>query len=284
MLKPVEPKLKIMEHQKWPHHRSGWGVFMEALQRHLEHNNGNPFYPNDLWKLIYGDESQNRVWIGCNHMTPSCFFQVRDKFKSPLWLHNKRYCKGIFVFSEYAAKAARQFMGVPVGVLSLPTENASPHILSDNPDILFVGHWLRRYDRFFGLQTNLNKVLLKCLNVPPEIPKEIKVLDYVSNQEYDELLSRNIVFVDFEDTSCNNIIVECIVRNTPVFAPRIDPVVEYLGEDYPLLFENREDAESKLDATWIARGYEYLRTIDKRRFSINACLRTMVESDIYQSL
>ena len=57
-------------------------------------------------------------------------------------------------------------------------------------------------------------------------------------KEYDQLLEKNIVFIELIDASANNTILECIVRNTPIIVNKIEPVVEYLGDDYPLYFEN----------------------------------------------
>ena len=61
-------------------------------------------------------------------------------------------------------------------------------------------------------------------------------------EEYDDLLTNNIVFVDLFDASANNTVLECIVRRTPIIINNIGAVSEYLGKDYPLYFENLEES------------------------------------------
>ena len=59
-------------------------------------------------------------------------------------------------------------------------------------------------------------------------------------EEYDDLLSKNIIFIDLYDASANTVVVECIARKTPLLVTRLDAVIEYLGKDYPLYFDNLE--------------------------------------------
>ena len=53
---------------------------------------------------------------------------------------------------------------------------------------------------------------------------------------YDLLLMQNIVFINLIDASAVNTILECIVRNTPIIVNKIDGIIDYLGEDYPLYY------------------------------------------------
>ena len=88
-------------------------------------------------------------------------------------------------------------------------------------------------------------------------------------KEYDELLEKNIVFVDLIDASANNAILECIVRNTPIIVNKLEAVVEYLGEDYPLYFENLSDIPSLLEKDKIVEAHQYLCKLDKTELSID---------------
>jgi hypothetical protein len=81
----------------------------------------------------------------------------------------------------------------------------------------------------------------------------------LSNAEYDDVLSKNVVVAKMYDSSVNNAIIECIVRNTPILVNRLASAEEYLGKDYPFFFENDEEANQKIsDVELIFKTHEYL--------------------------
>jgi hypothetical protein len=88
-------------------------------------------------------------------------------------------------------------------------------------------------------------------------------------KEYDELLEKNIVFIELIDASANNTILECIVRNTPIIVNKIEPVVEYLGQDYPLYFENLKDVPLLLTDEKLLEAHTYLCNLNKSEYYIN---------------
>ena len=113
----------------------------------------------------------------------------------------------------------------------------------------------------------------------------VNALAQVSNKEYDELLSKNIVFLDVYDMSASNLIVECIVRNTPILISKHPAVVEYLGEDYPFYFTNIEEATEKLKEDDIIKNtYQYLVKMDKSKFTRNYFVKSVYNSDLYKTL
>ena len=63
-------------------------------------------------------------------------------------------------------------------------------------------------------------------------------------------------------------ILECIVRNTPVLVNRIEGVIDYLGEDYPLYFDNLKEIDDLLDIRKIKEAHLYLKKMDKKKFKI----------------
>jgi hypothetical protein len=91
----------------------------------------------------------------------------------------------------------------------------------------------------------------------------------LSNDEYDELLSNNVVFLNLVDASACNTIIECIVRNTPILVNRLPAVVEYLGNDYPLYYNSFEEAYEILsDNDKLLKAHKYLVNKDKTFLSI----------------
>jgi hypothetical protein len=49
----------------------------------------------------------------------------------------------------------------------------------------------------------------------------VAVIEQLPDNKYDELLSRNAVFLNLLDASASNTVVECIVRNTPILVNRL---------------------------------------------------------------
>jgi polysaccharide pyruvyl transferase WcaK-like protein len=104
-----------------------------------------------------------------------------------------------------------------------------------------------------------------------EMEESVKVIDFLDNSEYDNLLSKNIVFLHLVDASACNTLIECVVRNTPIIVNPIPPVVEILGKDYPLYYNNYYEVSKILDnPSLIKQGYDYLKNMPKEQLDINA--------------
>ena len=113
----------------------------------------------------------------------------------------------------------------------------------------------------------------------------VEPIKQVSNNSYDDYLSKNIVFLDVYDMSASNLIVECIVRNTPILVKKHSAVIEYLGVDYPFYFETLEEASEKLkNKDNIKATYQYLALLDKGKFTRNYFVKSVYDSDLYKTL
>jgi len=77
---------------------------------------------------------------------------------------------------------------------------------------------------------------------PRPLPGGTARIPRLSDEQYDDLLSRNVVFLELFDCSAKTIVVECMAHNTPVVANRHPALEEYLGRAYPLCYERFDDA------------------------------------------
>ena len=59
------------------------------------------------------------------------------------------------------------------------------------------------------------------LNHIAEMENSVEIIQYLDNEQYDKLLSNNIVFLNLIDASACNTLLECITRNTPII---INPI------------------------------------------------------------
>ena len=99
----------------------------------------------------------------------------------------------------------------------------------------------------------------------------VNILDFKTNEEYDEMLTNNIVFLNFVDISASNTLIECIVRNTPIIINKHPSVVELLGGKYPLYYDTNNlqyDIYNILTYVNIEKAHKYLKKIDKTKFTI----------------
>ena len=112
----------------------------------------------------------------------------------------------------------------------------------------------------------------------------VNLIEKVSNEKYDNLLSENIVLFDFYDISASNLLVECIVRNTPMIIKKHPAVIEYIGEEYPLYFENLSDVSAMITSEKIKSAYGYLCELDKSRYTINKFLKDFMGSEIVKKI
>lgn len=98
----------------------------------------------------------------------------------------------------------------------------------------------------------------------------VTTLGFVSNEEYDNILSSSIVFLDFVDQpAASNTICECIVRNTPVIVNRFASLEELLGKEYPGFYDSLYDAVTKIgDIVTLRKIHEYIKKMDKTKFKL----------------
>lgn len=253
------------------------------------------------------------IWFNYHHRSP------QKLFAKEIWQASLPHCLGLFALSDYHAKWLREQTGKPVSVLTHPTEipdrifDFDRFITNPQKKIVQVGWWLRklnsiyqlplaqnnplgyqkvRIGSFFDLEASAFANLLKLeariykLEIEQIYQANTISIDYVSNDEYDNLLSMNIAFIDLYDTSANNAIVECIARSTPLLINPLPAVKEYLGDDYPMYFHTLvEAAEKALDTDLILATHLYLKHCQTRsNLSDNCFLTSFKNSELYQAI
>ena len=107
--------------------------------------------------------------------------------------------------------------------------------------------------------------------------QSVELINELSNTEYDLLLSENIVFLHLIDVSACNTLIECIVRNTPIVINRLDGVIELLGEEYPLYYDNLDDINDILTFDNIYKAHKYLKYMDKKKYDIKYFINDLID-------
>lgn len=239
-----------------------------------------------------------------------------DLVKSTIFQKSLGSCKGLYCLSKELMKKVKKEVDVPVNFLYHPTEfpktkNFSMEEFKENGEkkILEVGSWLRKVNSLFMLEVdkkvwnkvkvipallNFEKMVNQIksererfkLNVTKKMQDSVKNIPPLSDDEYDDFLTRNIVFVDLYASSANNAIIECMARGTPILVNPLPAIIEYLGRDYPLYFYTIEEASEKVNnLKLIEETHQYLLECPTRKFITKEYfLQEFEKSSIFKNL
>lgn len=294
-------------------HRSGWQFTLSGL-RYMDiaaHRHMNPvMFDTYLDRTFDGvtPTAYTLPWTGFLHHpfdTPAVTNTVKDLISKEAFILSLPHCKCLFTMSTRLAQQVTTWLEQsattvpPVVVVKHPTQLYDvPRFSIDlwraaindgTSRVVQIGAWLRVINAVAQLQTQHTKTILCAPHTEvmcrpgsdhaysdPNIPG-VTILETMSDVEYDTLLSSNVVFLRLHDAVAVNTILECIARNTPIIVNRLPAVEEYLGADYPGLYE--DDGTD----TWISQASalvnsdtalqsmtEHLAAMDKSHFSLNA--------------
>ena len=247
----------------------------------------------------------DKKWSGIFHLTPNTpnylnDLNINNIFKNFNFINSLKFCEFIITFSNYLSNyLIKKFneinLKIKVYTLKYPINdnvtlfNYNDFENNNEKKIIQVGHHLRKLTSIFLLKeiTNYKKLLLPGNKdfdkIKSLINDEIKFLNidskyidynniemfYVNKKKYNDLLSKNIIFIDLYDSTANNTIVECIIRNTPILVNKIEGVIDYLGDNYPLYFNNLEEIPDLIKNENILKAHEYLLNMNKKDLQID---------------
>jgi hypothetical protein len=301
-------------------HRSGWGDFIDHLVQKEHSRDRVKFFGHVERALPYMSP-----WCGFIHSPWTSPIlddpapTAKDLINSNAWKQSISFCRGLWVFSESLRAAIRPHVPehIKIDVLPFPTEfdgirfefpkfkaNPLKWVLSAGVSRRNMGSLNRLNIR--NLKTNYLKLRFlphgmnkeeveRRIQLQEEITnikltrgewESVSQIRHVSNDDYDRLLSENIVFLDLFAEAGRTLITECIARGTPILVNPLPSVVEYLGEEYPFYFTTLEEAAAKLDDhNLILRTNSYLASFHARnRVYIQVVIRAFEESSVYKSL
>lgn len=297
-------RLNLSSTTSFSAHRSGWSYCMSSLSKYHSRSGifVNDFIEKDFGWNVDAYRSffapllpYKMPWIGFLHNPPNCpdWF---DSANSPQAILNRKVfqdslitCKAIVCLSDYLADWLKCQVSVPVVSVKHPTEtrvkkwDIKKYLKKTRKTLVQIGYWLRRFESIENIKCDktyervwlpgdldYTKYMWNIYKKTTQNPKEDKFkfcgvqMKNVSNEEFDNLLSESVAFVDLYDSSANNAIVECIARNTPILVNRIPATEEYLGKDYPLFFKDVDHASEMLyDLDSIYRAHLYLKDMNK---------------------
>lgn len=239
-----------------------------------------------------------KPWMGVIHHPPNICPWYEQSYRTRIDIHtflnepefliSLEKCEGLIVLSNYLKKYLydnfQQLKKIPIIVVKHPTEPGELEWSFDKfkkassaygLKILNIGYFLRNMTSIYHLKSNrkLDKYLmpsdmryglnnlsleLKYKNLSYIDKNSIKILNWQENSFYDKLLEQSLVFLDLYDTSCNNAIIESIIRGTPLLINKHPAIEEYLGSDYPLYYNNIQETSNLINYDTIYEAHKYL--------------------------
>jgi hypothetical protein len=305
-------------------HRSGWKYVLDTLSP-LHADNGiqidgfidGTFGWSMNWKLKH--IPYKKPWIGFFHnplrippWVKDLNADPNDLIAEPAFVESLPLCKGIFTFSDYLTSFLKEKLPVEVETLRHPTEfpeiTFSMDAFLGEKKVVQVGSWLRKLMSFYKFEApgytkyhlmggdalkrfkeELEYYGIDCKNGLNALAQkaDVTLISQLDNENFDILLSESIVFVDLYDSSVNNTIIECIVRDTPILVNRLSPIEEYLGADYPLYYASLDEIPGMLqDMSLIKSAHLYLKENSTIRNQLKGetFFNSFVNSNIYSRL
>lgn len=248
---------------------------VQAMVERFHDEAGEPF----LCSVEDVAEYPDVPWMGIVHgavQTPSerCLEQHLKLYR---WRKGEKTCRKLFTLCKHSAEWLSPLVPFPVDHLPFCATPATRQFDWDEFErnnlkrLVVVGGWLRNFAEADRTHSKFLQVTMlgHPSSVHPVIPRQ-------SKEGYDELLSKNVAYLPLDDAAACTGLMDCISRDTPVIVRRLPAVVEYVGADYPLLYETVAEAvELSNSPDLIHAGHEHIRAIDKSRFSVETFIQEL---------
>jgi hypothetical protein len=293
-------------------HRSGWRYVVDNINNHLTTDDKNAIkcdlYVDRTFHWCCNEMVNNNIipyttsWIGFIHHTmyqdPSNYNCI-ELLKNIYFLESLKTCKALIFLSKYLKDNFQKLANsnnikLPqLYTLYHPTEfvNTNWKYKHWSGEVIQVGSWMRDIDAIYQLKLKYNKkyaLIGKNMkdkyicnaNINYNKSNDVKLIEHLDNNQYDEILSKYVVFIKLFDASAVNTLIECIVRNTPIIINKLPAVVEYLGEDYPLYYNNVEEVPNLLHVKFfktnhIYKAHKYLKEMNKDFLKIETFINSL---------
>tara|TARA_B100001093_G_scaffold232589_1_gene222994 strand:- start:1974 stop:2945 length:972 start_codon:yes stop_codon:yes gene_type:complete len=318
-------KLKIEPFKWWKHHYFGWHKTIDFLRSKIESTSQNAilFEPSVEATFVNGNTKdlerikmyENNKWVGVFHHPHNDsrnYHHIYDLItKHKQFKQCFKNLVGIFVVCQEQKihyEQIPELKELPISVLYHPTDMNVPQFDFDsfynNTDrdipcgnIMVIGDHLRLHRRFYKLSTEYKKSVLlsqeddwmnrdQKRNEQLKIHGIIKYEKNIRNDDYDKVLCNNIQFVDLKNPTASNLIIECMARCTPICVNNHPSIIDYIGNDYPLIYDNIRKLSRKLrQKNILEKASDYMLNSDHRKkIAPEYFVESFFNSEVYKSL
>ncbi len=287
--------------------RGGWGSVLRILIKIGFFDEQSPYPFFDILEQHFSKDKKflcKDKWCGVVHLTPNGPpYQENENlhflFENECFLQSMDNCIMLFSLSTYVTnylheKFAQVNRQVKIITLKHPVDqdgiipfSMEKYNQNAQKQLIQIGQQYRKMSSIYRVKCPghgkmwltgtkvFNKLAARlkteCAYLNIKINHLLVQMYYTKTfEEYDELLSQNVVFVDLFDAAANNTVLECIVRKTPILVNRVGGIAEYLGEDYPLYFSRLDEVPGLLTIDNLMRAHEYLKNIGVQDLTMDA--------------
>lgn len=308
IVKQFNPHKKLLHFIKIIEHRGGWKKIINFLIAHdfysLESNGIynfidlseaycwlNSYFQNDNKKIVCIVHGTIKKRNNLKQVENFDWCNIDTLINTEQWKNFQTNVIKTYTCSNFVAKYLQSQLQREVLTIKHPINlnvvqfDYVKFVMNKEKYIIQIGQQFRYFDAIYKIQTigykkmflPGSKSLIRILSQQKEFENiEIKYLE--NYNEYDELMSQNIVLCHLIDANANNLVLECIVRNTPLFINKHPAVIEYLGENYPLYFNDLEEIDNiLLDDRKIYETYKYLKNMNKKDLTFSSFMSNLIE-------
>lgn len=292
--------------------QQNWDRVIKNLTNKMFFHQDAPYHFFDIvekWNIFY---TGKKPWAGIVHSSAFIpfyidFLNMTHMFSNLHFLKALCSCRFLICFTASQKKMIENYIhmyscNTNIYILKHPCEiedgievfNMTKYVKNPNKLLIQIGHLFRKQSSIFTVKTEKHNKLWICEKMrerEEDLKKEMEVFNislieyerekenvqYQDFQNYHEFLSKNIVFLDLFDFTGDTVLLDCIIRNTPVIINKIDSVVEYLGSEYPLYFENLQEVPLLLDELKIKEAHNYLKRMDKSQFRYDFFSKKLIQ-------
>lgn len=284
-------------------HRSGWPYVMTAINVYAD---GKGILIDDFVEATFGYRNIPEVphkepWIGIFHhpvdvnspVGGDATFRFEALFKKPKVLESLPQLKAAVCMCPVLYEAIKKQLGVPTLLVRHPTETRVMQWKPGNYGLWQIGFFLRntrmmhQMPGFGGDQQyrsrsipfldwhKMRERLLVQKDTGHHTVIEVPQLDA---RGYDERLATHVACTQLYGAAANNSVIECIARTTPLLINRSKPVEYYLGKEYPLYYNNLNDApQVGFDQQRVQAAHQYLKELDKDWLDVDVFLEQFLD-------
>jgi len=307
-------RVRIADPIVWPHHRYGWPQAITATVEQLHNKDGVTLLTSLDDYVVFRRKAETDVpwkktppepWVGFVHQPPGTYWPnntppgteapsaleelIRRKME---FLPGNR---GLFVLSDEQQRrldphfmVSRAWLPARLGAPKWSWEAFEEH---EERKVVMLGNWLRRFQHLDRLQVPEWLTKRFVIGVP-QTSRRLRALGCttpcvrrLSPEEWDAMITRNIVFLSFRHVAASTTIGDCIGSWTPCLVNRLPATMDYLGASYPFFWDDLDQASSLVkDPGAIKAAHQYLREMDTDHLSVEAFVKRIATSRVYKQL
>jgi hypothetical protein len=289
-------------------HRSGWPFVIEHLKKfHRSDGMLLDDFVERSFQFPATRQQWREPWVGIFHHPPNLpdwldpTALIKTIISTPEFRASLLHLKGAIALSKYLGKWLYAELRCPVLVRKHPTEiprltfSLERWEAQEKRRIVQIGWYARNHRAIYQLDVPdgfqkvhllqdkhwIAEAIARTDKFSPYRDQpwlgDVYILRDLNNSQYDYLMASSVILNQYWDVSASNTVVEAIARCTPLLVNRHPALVEYLGSDYPLYFDELRDVRTLLkDSARIRQGWRHLVEMDKSWLSASNFAREVV--------